>query len=86
MLKTLKDKWPIIALVGISTVSIGLVVAFLKTTTAFQSPDQIAIESQQGAPSSTVLGYANQSAVRRYLPTHGRLRAAATRSGPKGNR
>ncbi len=35
MLKTLKSKWPLIALVAVSTLSVGLVVALLKTTEAF---------------------------------------------------
>ena len=35
MLKTLKSKWPLIALVTTSTLSVGLIVALLKTTDAF---------------------------------------------------
>lgn len=51
MLKTLKDKWPLIALLSISTFSVGMVVALLKATDAFsptpavvisRSPDAIA--------------------------------------------
>ncbi|MGB3789641.1 MAG: transglycosylase SLT domain-containing protein [Phormidesmis sp.] len=35
MLKTLKSKWPLIALAAVSTLSVGLLVALLKTTEAF---------------------------------------------------
>ncbi|MEO1634100.1 MAG: transglycosylase SLT domain-containing protein [Cyanobacteria bacterium J06631_9] len=38
MLKTLKEKWPLLALVGVSAISISLIVALLKHTDAF-NPD-----------------------------------------------
>ncbi|MEM6867486.1 MAG: transglycosylase SLT domain-containing protein [Cyanobacteria bacterium P01_C01_bin.121] len=65
MLKTLKDKWPIIALVGVSTVSIAFVVTLLKTTDAFKSPEQAEIGSIQAVADSPVLSLANQSAAQR---------------------
>lgn len=65
MLKTLKDKWPMIALAGVSTLSIALVVTLLKTTDAFKSPEQIEVESIQAAADSPVLALAKQSAGQR---------------------
>ncbi|MEO1385753.1 MAG: transglycosylase SLT domain-containing protein [Cyanobacteria bacterium J06634_6] len=65
MLKTLKDKWPLIALVGISTLSVGLVVTLLKTTNAFKSPEQVELEATESASASAVLGYADQPAAQR---------------------
>ncbi|MGB3670115.1 MAG: transglycosylase SLT domain-containing protein [Phormidesmis sp.] len=63
MLKTLRNRWPLIVLVAISTLSIGLVVALLKTTDAFTTADQSAerreIEAIQSAERSTVLGLVN---------------------------
>jgi len=65
--RVLKDKWPLIALTGISTLSVGLIVALLKTTDAF-SPDRAAIvnpnvaaeQSLRAVDDSVVLGLAKQ--------------------------
>ncbi|MEL6940148.1 MAG: transglycosylase SLT domain-containing protein [Cyanobacteria bacterium J06598_1] len=65
MLKTLKDKWPLIALAGISTLSVGLVVAFLKTTDAFNSPDPLNTSVVRSVENSDVLGLVNQPASER---------------------
>ncbi|MGD1899504.1 MAG: transglycosylase SLT domain-containing protein [Phormidesmis sp.] len=59
MLKTLKDKLPIIALVGVGTLSVGLAVKLLKTTDAFKSAEQVEIESVRD---SAVLGLIAQPA------------------------
>ncbi len=72
ILKTLKDKWPLIALVSISALSIG-VVALLKTTGAFtakeqtseRTGDQVEIEAIQSVERSTVLGLINLPAPER---------------------
>ncbi|MEM9945984.1 MAG: transglycosylase SLT domain-containing protein [Cyanobacteria bacterium P01_D01_bin.36] len=69
MLKTLKDKWPsiapIIAIAGIGTLCVGLVVTLLKTTDVFQTPEQAEIESIQAAADSPVLSLVNQPAAAR---------------------
>ncbi len=65
MLKTLKDKWPILALAGISALSVGLVVGLLKTTDTFKSPEQVQIESVESAADSLVLDLANRPAAER---------------------
>ena len=61
MLKTLKDKWPLLVLIGASMFSVGMVVALLKSTDAF-GPHSAVITSQsaQGAKSSPVLGLVTQ--------------------------
>ncbi len=65
MLKTLKEKWPLIALAGISTLSVGLVVALLKTTDSFNpaviNPSVVPEQSLRAVESSTVLKLAKQS-------------------------
>ena len=66
MLKTLKNKWPIIALAGVSALSIVFVVTFLKTTDAFKPSEQVETESIiKAAANSPVLSLANQSAAQR---------------------
>ncbi|MGB3768766.1 MAG: transglycosylase SLT domain-containing protein [Phormidesmis sp.] len=62
MLKTLKDKWPLLALIGVSTFSVGMVVSLLKTTDAF-GPNSAVITSQSGraVEASPVLGLVKQS-------------------------
>lgn len=39
MLKTIKDRWPLIAIASVSALSIGMVVALTKATDLFQSPN-----------------------------------------------
>ena len=46
MLRTLKNKWPLLALIGVSTFSVGIVVALLKATDAFGPPNTQVITSQ----------------------------------------
>ncbi|MEL6553272.1 MAG: transglycosylase SLT domain-containing protein [Cyanobacteria bacterium J06621_11] len=65
MLKTLKDKWPIVALAGVSMLSLSLIVGLLKTTDAFNSPEQAEIDSIQAVEASAVLGLANRPAEER---------------------
>lgn len=69
MLKTLKDKWPLIALAGISTLSVGLVVGLLKTTDSFNpaviNPSVVPEQSPQAIEDSTVLRLARQPAESR---------------------
>ncbi|MEL6815440.1 MAG: transglycosylase SLT domain-containing protein [Cyanobacteria bacterium J06598_3] len=72
MLKTLRDKWPLLALVGISTLSVGLVVALLKTTDAFNpqpvgvvNPNLSEEHSGQVLTASTVLSLVKQPAAER---------------------
>ncbi len=62
MLKTIKDKWPLLMLVGASMFSVGVVVALLKSTDAF-SPNSAVITSQseRAVESSPVLGLLQQS-------------------------
>ncbi|MEL7350038.1 MAG: transglycosylase SLT domain-containing protein [Cyanobacteria bacterium P01_A01_bin.116] len=72
MLKALKSRWPLLALAGMSTVLVGLVVGLLKTTDAF-NPNRVGVVnpnvSAQQAPdavgASEVLALANQPAVSR---------------------
>ena len=61
MLKTIKDKLPLLALVGASMFSVGAVVAVLKATDAF-SPDRrvITSQSEREAETSPVLGLVKQ--------------------------
>ena len=66
--RALKEKWPLVALVGISTLSVGLVVALLKTTDAFKpsqtaivNPNIVAEQSPQAVDDSVVLGLAKQA-------------------------
>ena len=40
MLKTIKDRWPLIAIAGVSALSIGMVAALIKATDPFGSPDR----------------------------------------------
>ena len=54
MLKTLKDKWPLLALAGVGMLSLSFVVGLLKTTDAFQSPEQARIESIQTEESAVL--------------------------------
>lgn len=61
MLKTIKDKWPLLALIGASMFSVGVVAALLKSTDAF-GPNSAVITSQSGraVESSPVLGLVKQ--------------------------
>ncbi len=65
MLKTLKEKWPLIALAGISTLSVGLIVGLLKTTDSFNpvviNPSVVPEQSPRAIEASTVLSLAKQS-------------------------
>ena len=83
MLKTLKDRLPLIALVGISTFSIGMAVAFLKSTDAF-SPQQEVVSSvlPDADAASAVLKLVNQPAVTRSAA----LSAIAQQKGIEGDR
>ncbi|MEO0768085.1 MAG: transglycosylase SLT domain-containing protein [Cyanobacteria bacterium J06649_4] len=69
MLKTLKelrDKWPLIALIGISTLSVGLIVSLLKNTDAFDPASQVMPEqSVEAVRDSAVLGFVRLSAEER---------------------
>ncbi len=65
MLKTLKDKWPLIGLVGISTLSVGLVVALIKTTDVFTAKEQVEVGVIQSVETSTVLGLVDLPAEER---------------------
>lgn len=79
MLKSIKEKWPIVALVGLSTLSVGLVVGLLKNTDAFDSSGQVANEQTiKAVEASPVLGLVRQSFAERESV----LRAVAQRSGP----
>lgn len=64
MLKTLKDKWPLVALLGTGTLSVALVVGLLKTTDAFRpagvNPNIAAEQSPNAVDDSVVLGLAQQ--------------------------
>ncbi len=53
MLKTLKSKWPLIALVATSTLSVGLLLALLKTTEAF-NPRTGQSDAQSASQTSTL--------------------------------
>lgn len=66
--QSIKDKWPLIALAGISTLSVGLIVALLKTTDAFNpssvalvNPNIAAEQSPDAVDDSVVLGLAKQA-------------------------
>ncbi len=39
MLKTIKDRWPLIAIAGVSALSIGMMVALIKATDPFRTPN-----------------------------------------------
>ncbi|MEM9089147.1 MAG: transglycosylase SLT domain-containing protein [Cyanobacteria bacterium P01_F01_bin.53] len=72
MLKALKDRWPLLALFGVSTLSVGLIVTFLKTTDAFNpsaavvvNPNVSTEQSSKAVQGSTVLGLAKQPAEAR---------------------
>ena len=61
MLKTLKHRWPLLALLGISTLSVGMVVGFLKATDAFNPTPSVVISRSPGAiEDSAVLKLAKQ--------------------------
>lgn len=62
MLKTFKDKWPLLTLIGVSTLSVGMVVGFLNTTDAFGPAERRTITSQfdRAVESSAVLGLVKQ--------------------------
>ena len=64
ILKTLKDKWPLILLASISTLSVGFVVAMLETTDAFKpggtQPNVASEQSLSAVKSSVVLGLSKQ--------------------------
>lgn len=66
--RAFKDQWPLIAIASISTLSIGLVVALLKTTDVFNSgssaiinPNIVAEQSPEAVDDSVVLGLAEQA-------------------------
>ncbi|MGB3297635.1 MAG: lytic transglycosylase domain-containing protein [Phormidesmis sp.] len=70
MLKTLKDKWPLVLIASSSALLIGMVVAFLKTTDAFTlngaTHSNIAAEQLPDAVrSSAVLGLSKQTPAAR---------------------
>ncbi|MEL6262137.1 MAG: transglycosylase SLT domain-containing protein [Cyanobacteria bacterium J06626_6] len=66
MLKTLKEKWPLMALIGISTLSVGLIVSLLKHTDAFRQPSPVTTEQTNRAiRESAVLGLVRQPAAQR---------------------
>lgn len=66
MLKTLKDRWPLIALVGISTFSVGMIAAVLKATDAFSpTPAVVVSRSPNAIEDSAVLKLAQQSSTTR---------------------
>ncbi|MGC1307558.1 MAG: transglycosylase SLT domain-containing protein [Phormidesmis sp.] len=72
MLKTLKSRWPLIALSGVSLFSIALVVAVLKTTDAFNPNRSIVVnpnvsveQSSQAVEESAVLGLVRQTPAAR---------------------
>ncbi|MEL6470405.1 MAG: transglycosylase SLT domain-containing protein [Cyanobacteria bacterium J06623_4] len=66
MLKTLKEKWPLMALIGISTLSVGLVVSLLKHTDAFRQPSSVTTEqTPRAVKESAVLGLVRQPAEQR---------------------
>ena len=83
MLKTLKDRLPLIALVGISALSVGMAVAFLKSTDAFSPPREVVSSlSPEAAASSAVLKLVNQPAETRSAA----LQAIAQQKGIEGDR
>ncbi|MEL6605186.1 MAG: transglycosylase SLT domain-containing protein [Cyanobacteria bacterium J06614_10] len=66
MLKTLKEKWPLMALIGISTLSVGLIVSLLKHTDAFRQPASVTTEqTPRAVKDSAVLGLVRQPAEQR---------------------
>ena len=66
MLKTIKAKWPLLVLVGVSTMSVGLVVALLKNTDAFDPAGQVANEQTiKAVEASPILGLVRQSFAER---------------------
>ncbi len=64
MLKTLKNKWPLIALLGTGTLSVALVVGLLKTTDSFGpavvNPNVVTEQSPNAIDASVVLGLVQQ--------------------------
>lgn len=61
MLKTIKDKLPLLALLGVSTLSVGAVVTLLKATDAFGPTSRvITSQSEREAEASPVLGLVKQ--------------------------
>ncbi|NJN00085.1 MAG: tail length tape measure protein, partial [Phormidesmis sp. RL_2_1] len=61
MLKTLKNRWPLVALAGISTLSVGIAVVLLKTTDAFNpNPAVVSPQSADELAPSAVLALASQ--------------------------
>ena len=61
MLKTLKNRWPLLALIGMSTLSVVAVVAVLKSTDAFGPNRQvITSQSERAVEESPVLGLVRQ--------------------------
>ncbi len=64
ILKTLKDKWPLIVLASVSALSVGAVVALLETTDAFSpggaSLNTASEQSPDAVKSSLVLGLSKQ--------------------------
>lgn len=73
MLKALKNQWPWLVFMGVSALSVGLVVALLKTTDAFNpaqrltaaNPNVSAEQSSQVVKASTVLGLVKQPTTTR---------------------
>lgn len=68
MLKTIKNKWPLLALIGMSTLSVVGVVALLKGTDAF-GPDRqvVTSQSERAVEASPVLGLVRQPSEARQV-------------------
>ena len=68
MLKTLKNRWPLVALVGLSALSVGAAATLLKGTDAFSPPSPAdPVLSTRALESSEVLGLTGQSVAARQM-------------------
>ncbi len=83
MLKTLKNRLPLIALVSMGALSVGMVVAVLSATDAFTPPrEEVASKLPQAAKTSAVLRLVNQPAANRSAA----LSALAQQKDTEGDR